>query len=187
MPNAMAPALKTEQYKKLIQTKCPDVMKTVDGQVFASILISISERVDKLEKTNDWLVNSVQAMAKVLQAITVGDGGDEETEETVEGEPGMTGAATGTAGGGGGGSVKAPQRDERYNQPFPAGVPASKAEADAKAQAAGAASAAGAANAPKTGPIDDVGADDFAPNVQGTPAVNAQPIPKNPNGKGANA
>ena len=186
--------LRTDAYKKLIRERCPDLLKTNEGQVFSSIIISLSERLDRTEAENAWLKKAVKSTAFMLQALTddSSGGGEIETaateEEVIEGEGGATTATTGTAGGGGGGSVKTPQRKQDAT-PFPSGVPSSKAEAEAQAAAAARAGAAPAGGPPvaapagpanKTGPMEE----DLPPNVQGGPAVNPQPIP---NGRRPNA
>lgn len=189
-----APISQTELYKKLIRTKCPETFESPGPQVFASILISMSERTDRLERENRTLKKSVGMMARLLHALTTEapDAEGEEQEAAVEEdeEPGRTDASTSTAGGAGGGSTPAPQRDERYNQPFPEGVSATVAGGAAAApKGPPVAAAAGTPN--KTGPVDDVDVQDLTPNIPGSPAINPQPIPKGPTGpngrRGANA
>lgn len=169
--NAAVVSLRTEHYKKLINEKCPQVLESTDGKVFASIIISLSDRVERLERENAWLKQAVKATAHVVNAMAGGE--EDEPEET---EAGATTPVTGAAGSGAQQTQAAAPRDERYNQPFPAGVPSSKAEAEAQAQKKASAPAAAAAAPSKTGPAGD---GDMTPNVAGGPAMNAQPIPKN--------
>lgn len=193
MPTTQTPPIsQTEIYKKLIREKCPETFDSPGPRVFASILISMSERTDRLERENRTLRENVGTMARVLHALTA-EAPDGEGQEAVaseeEEEPGRTDASTATAGGGGGGSAPAPQRGERYNQPFPEGVSATVAGAPTAAPKGPPAAAAGTPN--KTGPVDEAVVEDLTPNVPGAPGVNAQPIPKgptSPNGRrGANA
>lgn len=178
--------LKTEDYKNLFRKY--NLISTDRDKVWASIIVSLSDRLEALGQAEGKTRNSVRTLATLIgELMGNADGGVEETVEGDVGEAGMTGAATGTAGGAGGGSVKTPSRDgdARYSQPFPAGVSSTVAGGGA-APVGGPPVAAAAGPPSKTGPVEEA-AEDLTPNAGGGPAVNAQPIPKNPNGRGANA
>lgn len=172
---SQSPKSYTEVYKKLIRTKCPDVLEDPQMQVFASIITSLAERLDTAVGNQRKLEKSMELMAKMLVEMASGDEPAAAADETIEGEAGMTGAATGSAGGTGGAvGASGPSRKQDAT-PFPAGVSATvagAAAAPAPTATASAAAAAPVANDPE----------DLTPNAGGGGAVNAQPIPNGPSG-----
>lgn len=96
----------TEVYKKLLREKIPP--KTEEENIFASIILALSERVDKAEKQNAETVKAVKLLAKLLKEMPEEDPAS--SSETVE-----TAASNTTA----------PVTEEtgpRDKTPFPEGV-----------------------------------------------------------------
>src|SRR3990167_7956794 len=117
----------TEEYKKIFQEKCPP--KTVQEQVYASIILDLSAKYDRLFAQTGEIKKAVKFLAVVVKEMGIGEEKATEVSPTAPVESGPT-----------------------DKTPFPVGVSPTVNAAPVSAASASAASA----SAPPATPVEEI-------------------------------